>query len=160
MSAFKRLREFVEGEDAKADDIETEFDNIYSVLHQGITTDNIADGGIGPADIGVGAVEQKHLATFFNGKKNYGYNTSEIGTGFAYGAQHTIAHGLGTTPVHVAFTFNTAANYAIAFEGRLIAWNAVNFTYQVICSSAVPGAVGSGILYLPTYWEASGALGA
>lgn len=44
MSEYKRLREFVEGEDAKADDVETEFDNVYSVLHKGITQDNLAPG--------------------------------------------------------------------------------------------------------------------
>lgn len=44
MSKYTRKREFVEGEDAKADDIEVEFDNIAAVLQNGITVDNLAPG--------------------------------------------------------------------------------------------------------------------
>lgn len=44
MSEYKRVREFIEGEDAKADDVEAEFDNIAGVLDEGITDKNLGPG--------------------------------------------------------------------------------------------------------------------
>lgn len=171
MSAFKRLREFVEGEDAKADDIETEFDNIYSTLHQGITTDNIADGGIATADIANGAVGatqianggvtaakiaannigKSQLATGYTRRVSSGYATAGVGGGYAYSVPFLIPHGLGEVPSACSFSFRTAQNWVIALECRVLNLDATNIQAQVIQSSATPANVNYII-----YWTAIG----
>lgn len=142
MSAYKRIREFIEGEDAKADDIEAEFDNISSVLK----------GNVGPDNIAEHAVEKKHLAEGFNRKQTSGSKTVTIAGGAVYSEQYAVGSLLGETPSHVGFTFITAANYGITFEGRIIAWDAVGFTFQVVASATIPG----GGVEIPVYWLATG----
>jgi hypothetical protein len=129
MSAFNRLREFIEGEDAKADDIEVEFDNIAATLKGGITGANIANGSIGPAQLKLGYALH-HVFTPV---------ACHIAAGSQLGAVSVIAHGLGGLPFGVEFTAITAEGYAIVLEGRLIAMDETHYTWQPVASSPIPG---------------------
>jgi len=139
MSVFKRVREFLEEEDALADSIEAEYDNIANFLEGGLTSDNIAAKGISAASIADHTITGGQLASGYNVKHTFGSVGCSIPNGSQLGAVGEFAHGLGVTPSHVEFIFSSGANYAIVFEGRLINWDATNVAWQMVASTPVPG---------------------
>lgn len=138
MSIYSRVREFLEEEDAKADDVEAEFDNIANFLEGGLTSDNIAAKGIAAKSIGDHVITGQQLAIGYNVKHAFGSIAISIPEGHQTGAQGTFAHSLGVTPSDVHFLFETGLDFAIALEGRLLSKDATNVTWQVVASSPMP----------------------
>lgn len=150
MSEYKRLREFVEGEDAKADDIETEFDGIAAVLQGGIGVDNIAEKGIQGKNIADGTITPGKLAPGYAIRHTFGFIPAFIPGGASYGAANSFAHGLGVFPTIVEFTIAGLENYAISFNVVWVSADATNFKAQAVASSPIPG----GGVSFGIYWHA------
>lgn len=156
MSIFKRLREFKEGEDAKADDIEIEFDNVAATLKGGITADNIANGSITAAKLGANVVGKGQLAGGYTAKETSGTAFPQVFSSYQSGPEINIAHGLGEVPSFFGYSIQSAVNFVIVLEFRVTNIDAGNVRGQIVAGSPMPGGVGESTFTFPIYWNAKG----
>lgn len=124
---------------AKAAEVMGNFNAIKTLLTTGLPTENLKDAAVTAAKIAAGAIGHAQLAAGYGEKATFGSVEWGIGNGSQLGAVGTFAHGLGVAPQHVEFVFVTGAGFAITLEGRLLAWDNNNITWQAVSNSPMPG---------------------
>lgn len=142
--------------DAKAAEVMADFNKLLTLVNGNLDAANLAAGAVTTEKLATGAVTKEKLATGFSRKQTVGNTGFVIGNGFSYSAQFVVAHGLAEVPSHFSAPISSVLNWTISMDCRVIAWDATYVYCQVIASSNMPGAVGSGNFNGNLLWAAWG----
>lgn len=124
--------------DAKASEVMADVNKILALVNGGLDSANIAPGGVASTNVANAAIGKAQLSAGYTRRMATGALFIEVGGGFGFSLPVNIPHGLGEFPSAFDPVIVTAANYVIAIEFRVLSWDTINVTGQIIMSSPAP----------------------